>query len=89
VTFTVAVAPLAAVAVAPVPETVTGEPKFTPSITNCTEPTGVAVLAPAPAVFVTVAAKVTESPKVEGFFEELTEVEVGAGVTVCPPASDP
>jgi len=49
---------------------------------NWTEPVGVAVLIPAPAVFVTVAVNVTDCPKTDGFTEEVTVVEVGAGLTV-------
>ena len=41
-------------------------------------PVGVAVLTPAPAVFVTLAVNVTDCPKNDGFTEEVTVVEVGA-----------
>ena len=40
------------------------------------------MLIPAPAVSATVAAKVTDCPKIDGFTEEVTVVEVGAGLTV-------
>jgi hypothetical protein len=35
-----------------------------------------------PALDVTVAVKVTEAPKVDGFREEVSEVEVEAGLTI-------
>ena len=51
----------------------TGDPKFTPSITNCTVRLGV----PLPLVFlVTVARKVTACPSAEGFWLEVTVVVV-------------
>jgi hypothetical protein len=40
------------------------------------------VLTPAPAVFDTVAVNVIDCPKTDGFTEEVTVVEVGAGLTV-------
>jgi hypothetical protein len=43
---------------------------------------GVAVLIPAPVVLATAAVKVTDCPRIDGFAEELTVVEVGAGLTV-------
>jgi len=49
---------------------------------NWMEPVGVAVLIPAPAVLATVAVKVTDCPKIDGFTVEVTVVEVGAGLTV-------
>jgi len=45
------------------------------------EPVGVAVLIPAPAVLATVAVKVIDCPKIDGFTDEATVVEVGAGFT--------
>jgi hypothetical protein len=42
----------------------------------------VAVLIPAPAVLDTVAVNVTDCPKIDGFTEEVTVVEVGAGLTI-------
>jgi hypothetical protein len=41
----------------------------------------VAVLVPAPAVLATVAVKVADCPKIDGFTEEVTVRAVGAGVT--------
>lgn len=52
----------------------TGVPKGDPSTTNCTEPVGCAV-EPAE-LSVTVAVKVTDWPKIEGFEEETTAVVV-------------
>jgi hypothetical protein len=49
---------------------------------NCTEPVGVAVLIAGPEVFATVAVNVTDCPKADGVTEEVTVVEVDAGVTV-------
>jgi hypothetical protein len=69
------------------PVRVTGEPKFTPSTTNCTAPVGWAV-EPAE-VSTTVAVKVTDSPNTDGFADETTAVLVVATVTVWPPASEP
>jgi len=43
-----------------------------------------AVLIPAPAVLATVAVKVIDCPTIDGFSEEVTVVEVGAGFTVWP-----
>jgi hypothetical protein len=48
---------------------------------NWTEPVGVAVLIAAPAALTTFAVNVTDCPKIEGFTEEDTVVEVGAGLT--------
>jgi hypothetical protein len=48
------------------------------------KPVGVAVLIPAPAVLATIAVKVTDCPRIDGFTEEVTVVEVGAGLTVWP-----
>src|SRR5437016_1933335 len=55
---------------------VTGDPKFPPSILNCTEPVGV------PPLDVTVAVKLTPCPYVEGFADELTVVVVLAPLMV-------
>ena len=49
---------------------------------NWTEPVGVAVLIAGPEVLATVAVNVTDCPKVDGFTEEVTVVEVDAGLTV-------
>ena len=81
-TFRVAVALLVAMAAAPDPDSGTAAPNGAPSTENWTEPVGVAVLMPGPAVLVTVAVKVTDCPKIDGFTEEVTVVEVGAGLTV-------
>jgi hypothetical protein len=51
---------------------------------NWTVPVGVAVLIPAPAVLATVAVKVTACPTTDGFTDEVTLAEVGAGFTVWP-----
>ena len=40
------------------------------------------MLIPVPAVFATVAVNVTDCPKIDGFTEEITVVEVGSGLTV-------
>jgi hypothetical protein len=58
------------------PDMPAGEPKFTPSTTNCTVPVGV------PAADDTVPVKLTESPTVEGFSEEVTTTVAVAGVMV-------
>jgi hypothetical protein len=76
------VALLVAIAAGPDPESGTAAPNGTPSTENWTEPVGVAVLIPAPAVLATAAVKVTDCPKIDGFTEEVTVVEVGAGLTV-------
>src|SRR5262249_45154387 len=81
-TIKVAVAPLVAIAAAPDHGSGTAAPNDTPSTKNWTVPVGVAVLMPAPAVLATVAVKVTDCPKIEGFTEEVTFVDVGAGLTV-------
>jgi hypothetical protein len=63
-----------------------GLPKFVPSTTNWTVPVGV----PAPGEAApTVAVKVTLSPAVEGFTDEVTPVVVFALFTVWPPDSEP
>ena len=67
------------------PETVTGDPKLLPSIANCTVPLGVPVPG---AVALTVAVNVTDWPNTEGLVEELTDVVVLAGLTVCDRADD-
>jgi hypothetical protein len=61
------------------PPSATGEPKLTPSTTNCTEPVGWAV-EPAE-TSVTVAVKVTGVPKTAGLEDELTVVAVVAWLT--------
>ena len=72
----VVVAPL----VATPPDKATAAPKFTPSIRNWTVPVGV----PEPgATVVTVAVKVTDCPKHDGFNEDVTAVAVLALLTVC------
>ena len=81
-TVRIAVAPLLPVTAAPDPDSGTGVPNAAPSIENWTEPVGVAVLTPAPAVSFTVAVNVTDCPKIDGVTEEATAVEVGAGLTV-------
>jgi hypothetical protein len=48
---------------------------------NWTEPVGVAVLIAAPAALTTFAVNVTDCPKIDGFTEEVTVVDVGAGLT--------
>jgi hypothetical protein len=60
------------------PLTVTGDPKFEPSTTNCTEPVGVAL----PEFGDTVAVNVTDWPNTDGFALEPTAVVVGVPVTV-------
>jgi hypothetical protein len=69
------------------PVRATGEPKFTPSTTNCTAPVGATV--EPPELSVTVAVKVTDWPKVDGFSDDCTVVIVAAAVTVWPPVSEP
>lgn len=76
-TVRVAVALLAAIAAVPDPDRGSAAPNGTPSIENWTEPVGVAVVVP---VLVTVAVKLTDCPKIDGFAEELTVVDVGAQV---------
>jgi hypothetical protein len=63
-----------------VPVKATGDPKFTPSTTNCTEPEGCPV-EPAD-VLVTVVVKVTAWPNTDGLAEGVTVVVVVAGLTV-------
>jgi len=53
------------------PTRVTGAPKFTPSIVNCTVPVGVPV---AGATTVTVAVNVTLCPKTDGLTDDVTVV---------------
>ena len=60
------------------PLTVTGEPKGTASIANCTVPVGTVV----PDAGATLAVKVIEVPYVGEFADELTEVEVAVLVGV-------
>ena len=68
----------------PEPE-VTGEPKFVPSMTNCTLPVGAVV----PEAGQTLAVNVTAWPKTEGLAEEVTVVSVPTALTVWPPAREP
>ena len=76
-TDNVAVAALVAVLVVlEAPAKGTGEPKLTPSTTNWTEPVGCA-MEPAE-LSVTVAVKVTGTPKTAGLEDELTVVVVEA-----------
>jgi hypothetical protein len=65
---------------------VTGEPKLVPSIANWMDPVGVPVPG---ATVATVAVKVTDWPKVEGFCDEPTAVVVDARLTTCPPVRVP
>ena len=61
------------------PTRATGAPKFTPSIVNWTVPDGV----PAPgATAATVAVKLTDCPKTDGFTDEVTVAVVLALLTV-------
>jgi hypothetical protein len=60
--------------VAVAPDKLTREPKFTPSMTNCTVPVGV------PAADETVAVKYSEPPKVDGLSDEATTTDAVAGV---------
>jgi hypothetical protein len=63
-----------------------GPPAFKPSITNCTVPVGV----PDPGGFaVTVAVKVTLSPKTDGLADEAMAVVVSSMFTTWPPAIEP
>ena len=68
---------LIAIAAVPDPDSGTAAPNGTPSTENWTEPVGVAVVAP---IFVTVAVKITDCPKIDGFTEDVTVVEVAAQV---------
>ena len=74
-------APVVKVAV-PNPLTVWGAPMTDVPSMNWTEPVGVATLIADPEVLTTFALNVTDCPKIEGFTEEVTVVEVGAGLTV-------
>lgn len=56
----------------PLGDSATAEPKFTPSILNCTDPVG----AVAPVAGLTVAVNVMACPNVDGLADELTDVEV-------------
>jgi hypothetical protein len=78
-TVRLAAAPPVPVATLPDPDIGTGAPNCAPSIENWTEPVGVAVFVP---MFVTVAVKVTDCPKIDGFAEEVTVVEVGAQLDI-------
>ena len=66
----------------PRPLTVCGAPRTDAPSMNWTEPVGVAVLIAAPEMLATFAVNVTDCPKIDGFTEEVTVVEVGAGLTV-------
>jgi hypothetical protein len=79
-TLRVEVVPLVTVAVAPDPESGTGAPNAAPSTKNWTVPVGVDVLIAE--VLTTVAVNVTDCPKIDGFTEEVTVVEVGAHVGI-------
>ena len=65
----------------------TGSPKLVPSSENCTVPTGVVS-----STAVTFAVKVTSSPYVDGFCDDVTTVVVStmaaAAITVCVIDSD-
>ena len=63
--------------VAEPPDSATGEPELVPSTANWTVPVGV------PAVEVTVAVNVTESPNIDGFADDDTLIVVDAPLTVC------
>jgi hypothetical protein len=76
-TLRVAVAPLVAITAVPDPESGTAAPNGTPSTENWTDPVGVAVVVP---VLVTVAVKMIDCPKIDGFTGEFTVVEVGTQV---------
>jgi len=58
--------------------TFTGDPKFAPSITNCTVPVGLVV----PEAGAMVAVNVTDCPKTEGLAEDMTVVVVFIAFTV-------
>jgi hypothetical protein len=49
---------------------------------NWIEPVGVAVLIAGPELLATVAVNATDCPKLDGFNEDVTVVEVDAGLTV-------
>ena len=86
-TLKVDVAPLVAVAAAPDPDSGTGAPNAVPSTKNWTVPVGVVLIA-APEVLTTVAMNVTDCPKMDGFTEEVTVVEVDAQVGIADVALD-
>ena len=65
---------------------VTGKPKFVPSIVNCTVPPGVPEPDPDAA---TLAVKLTACPYTDGFNVEPTVVLLVAWFTTCPPLSVP
>ncbi len=77
-TVSVEIEPLVATPLLPLGLRVTGDPKFVPSILNCTVPVG-AVL---PVLGVTVAVKETDCPYVEGLVDELTDVVVAVVAAV-------
>ena len=87
-TLRVEIAPLVAAAAAPDPDNGTGAPNAVPSTKNWTVPVGVAVMIAAPEVLTTVAVNVTDWPKIDGFTEEVTVVEVDAHVGIADVALD-
>ena len=66
----------------PWPLTTCATPRTDAPSMNWTEPVGVAALIAAPEMLATFAVNVTDCPKIDGFTEEVTVVEVGAGLTV-------
>ena len=66
---------MASLTASPLPSTGTGAPKSDPSMVNWT--------VPSPGFGVTVAVKVTESPKTDGLTAKVTEVVVSALATTC------
>jgi len=78
----VEIAPLVAIAAVPDPDSATAAPNAAPSTRNWIEPVGVAELTAVPEALATVAVNVTGCPKIEGFTEEVTVVEVGAQLAI-------
>ena len=66
----------------PRPLTIWGAPRTDAPSMNWTVPIGVAVLIADPEVLAILAVNVTDCPKIDGFTEEVTVVEVGAGRTI-------
>ena len=66
----------------PWPLSTCGEPRADAPSINWTEPVGVAVLIAGPEALTTVALNVTDCPIIDGLVEEVTIVEVRAGLTV-------
>ena len=66
----------------PAPLTICGAPRTDAPSMNWTEPVGVAVLIADPEMLATLAVNVTDCPKIDGFTDEVTVVEVGAGLIV-------